>query len=160
MKIALEREYTQYYQQISKGIIGSRNERRAFLQSLQNDVEDYREQHPGATLSDIKDHFGYPERVVRDYIAALDEDALRHRLVGVRRRKVLNVCGLIVVSALIVFFGVVGVAICVDQSQDGGSSSITINYEEGYTQEQVESYYQDGIWKDQMSAYMETETDT
>lgn len=139
MSNEFERGLAQYYRQIMKKIVGFGKEKRVFLENLQNNVAEYCEQRPGVTLTDIQEHFGYPDHIADEYMAAMDEDTLRQRL---SRARVVKISVIAVAVVLIVTIVSVGVAVVsYDKATDGYSEEITITYMDGYTEEEVRSFY-------------------
>lgn len=136
-----ERELAGYYRQIQKKILGTRQEKQAFLQRFQRDVEEYREQHPEAAFAEFQEHFGTPALIAEDYIAALDEGTVQNRLSHAKAVKI----GMAVVAAAVVLtVASVGIAVVVGHKNatatDGYDQKIT--YMDGYTEQEVTNLYQ------------------
>ena len=53
--------------------------RRTLQKELRGDLLDYTQEHPGATMGELTEHFGAPETFAYEYIIAMD-DAKRQRL--------------------------------------------------------------------------------
>ena len=56
-----------YFREIKALLLCSKEQKDELLLGLKSDVEDFIEEHPDATLQDLKDHFGTPESIADSY---------------------------------------------------------------------------------------------
>lgn len=127
-----DKELVRYFCRIKRNIVGSRKEKRVFLQDLQENIEDYREQYPDATLSDIQERFGSPEHIGREYIIALDEDVLCGRIMRVNRKKAIVIGWIAAAVAALLVLGLYCVIDTVAHiDREVPITDVTITYTDG-----------------------------
>lgn len=69
MSMVRKKDLVKYYKEIEKSIMGSKEEKRKILKILHNDVEDFMDQNPDATVETIRGHFGDPALFAQESIS-------------------------------------------------------------------------------------------
>ena len=99
-----------YYAEVRRALKGSRQFKKQVLQDLKQDTTAFFAENPGASIADVRQHFGEPAAYAGSYTAAMDEQELSQMLSRVRfhRRLWLAVAVLIVliVAALAIQIGI------------------------------------------------------
>ena len=147
--MTIERELTRYYRQINKKLIGSKKEKSAFLENFKNDVEENRQQHAGTGFAGIREHFGEPQEIGREYVSALDEETVHKRL---SRAKAVKIAWITAIVILALAIAALGVAILLSKLESADDVvEVKVTYMDGYDEETVREYYNE----EDIQKYME-----
>ena len=95
-------ELSRYYAEVRQALEGSRRFKSSVLQDLKSDAEAFLAENPGATATDVRQHFGEPAAYAKEYTAALSGEELGQKLSNIRfhKRLWLTVAVLIVLTAV------------------------------------------------------------
>jgi len=88
----MDKELNKYLRKIRSMIPGSLCDRRRIMDSIENSIENYREQNPDASAAQIKAHFGSPEHIVADYLEEQSSERLL-RTLRIKKRILAIVAG-------------------------------------------------------------------
>ena len=105
MSMVRKKDLVKYYKEIEKSIMGSKEEKRKILKILHNDVEDFMDQNPDATVETIRGHFGDPALFAQESISYITPKEVgrftrKHR----RALTVAGVLAVVVVVSLIICY--------------------------------------------------------
>lgn len=95
-----------YFREIKALLLCSKEQKDELLLGLKSDVEDFIEEHPDATLQDLKDHFGTPESIADSYQSTVGESEIRKKF-HYSRRMAYIVGAAVSVLFLVIFVGFV-----------------------------------------------------
>ena len=95
-----------YFREIKALLLCSKEQKDELLLGLKSDVEDFIEEHPDATLQDLKDHFGTPESIADSYQSTVGESEIRKKF-HYSRRMAYIVSAAVSVLFLVIFVGFV-----------------------------------------------------
>ena len=95
-----------YFREIKALLLCSKEQKDELLLGLKSDVEDFIEEHPDATLQDLKDHFGTPESIADSYQSTVGESEIRKKFYYSRRMAYI-VGAAVSVLFLVIFVGFV-----------------------------------------------------
>ena len=95
-----------YFREIKALLLCSKEQKDELLLGLKSDVEDFIEEHPDATLQDLKDHFGTPESIADSYQSTVGESEIRKKF-HYSRRIAYIVGAAVSVLFLVIFVGFV-----------------------------------------------------
>lgn len=99
MSMVRKKDLVKYYKEIEKSIMGSKEEKRKILKILHNDVEDFMDQNPDATVETIRGHFGDPALFAQESISYITPKEVG-RFTRKHRRALIVVAVLAVVVAV------------------------------------------------------------
>lgn len=102
MSMVRKKDLVKYYKEIEKSIMGSKEEKRKILKILHNDVEDFMDQNPDATVETIRGHFGDPALFAQESISYITPKEVG-RFTRKHRRALIVAGVLAVVVAVSVF---------------------------------------------------------
>ncbi|MGI6265015.1 MAG: hypothetical protein ACOYJY_06080 [Acutalibacteraceae bacterium] len=139
MNRSTDRQVRRYIRQIRRELVGSRAEKKRYLDDFKNNVAEYRYRLPLADATYIRARFGEPKAIAASYLASLDPDDLRRRVEHVKKRRI----GWLVAAAAVllsIFFAII-FAVKWAGSHAAGYD-ITITYSDGYTEEEVTHFYE------------------
>ena len=95
-----------YFREIKALLLCSKEQKDELLLGLKSDVEDFIEEHPDATLQDLKDHFGTPESIADSYQSTVGESEIRKKF-HYSRRMAYIIGAAVSVLFLVIFVGFV-----------------------------------------------------
>lgn len=95
-----------YFREIKALLLCSKEQKDELLLGLKSDVEDFIEEHPDATLQDLKDHFGTPESIADSYQSTVGESKIRKKF-HYSRRMAYIIGAAVSVLFLVIFVGFV-----------------------------------------------------
>lgn len=95
-----------YFREIKALLLCSKEQKDELLLGLKSDVEDFIEEHPDATLQDLKDHFGTPESIADSYQSTVGESEIRKKF-HYSRRMAYIVGAAVSILVLVIFVGFV-----------------------------------------------------
>lgn len=95
-----------YFREIKALLLCSKEQKEELLLGLKSDVEDFIEEHPDATLQDLKDHFGTPESIADSYQSTVGESEIRKKF-HYSRRMAYIIGAAVSVLFLVIFVGFV-----------------------------------------------------
>ena len=76
-ELLMEKSVEQYLRQVEHALVAPRAIREGLIESLRGDIWDYLEAHPGADLDELCAHFGTPQKIADETLAALPPATLR-----------------------------------------------------------------------------------
>ena len=77
----LDKKLVVYYKQIEQKLVCSAETKRKIVQHLKQDVMDYLDEKPNATIDDdIIQHFGSPDVFAAEYISGFEDDEIDKRI--------------------------------------------------------------------------------
>ena len=80
MSKATERHWEEYLSKVSKALICDKKQKKAVLDQLRADVEDYLSENSEATVADIEGCFGTPESIAASFMENVDTVKLKRSL--------------------------------------------------------------------------------
>ena len=80
-------ERKQYYREIRRALNGSPKYKANVLTSLKLDVDTFCQEHPSATMADIRQFFGEPADYAKEYSATMTQEELGQKLAKVSFHK-------------------------------------------------------------------------
>ncbi|HIW73075.1 MAG TPA: DUF1700 domain-containing protein [Firmicutes bacterium] len=95
----MEREMEKYLKEIHKSLTCSEEQKRKILEGVRNGIHDYLDRNPGASIEEIREHFGDPAQIAQETIADLTPKDVR-RFTG-RARKAAVIAAALGVVAII-----------------------------------------------------------
>ena len=95
-----------YFREIKALLLCSKEQKDELLLGLKSDVEDFIEEHPDATLQDLKDHFGTPESIADSYQSTVGESEIQKKF-HYSRRMAYIIGAAVSVLFLVIFVGFV-----------------------------------------------------
>lgn len=95
-----------YFREIKALLLCSKEQKDELLLGLKSDVEDFIEEHPDATLQDLKDHLGTPESIADSYQSTVGESEIRKKF-HYSRRMAYIIGAAVSVLFLVIFVGFV-----------------------------------------------------
>lgn len=95
-----------YFREIKALLLCSKEQKDELLLGLKSDVEDFIEEHPDATLQDLKDHFGTPKSIADSYQSTVGESEIRKKF-HYSRRMAYIIGAAVSVLFLVIFVGFV-----------------------------------------------------
>lgn len=75
--LLMKKEVNQYLKQVERLLVAPRAERKRLIEALCSDMEDYAENHPGADMDELYAHFGTPQKIADEMLAAQPPAKLR-----------------------------------------------------------------------------------
>ena len=102
MSMVRKKELVKYYKEIGKSIMGSKEEKRKILKILHNDVEDFMDQNPDATVETIRGHFGDPALFAQESISYITPKEVGR--FTRKHRRALIVAGVLAVVVVVSLF--------------------------------------------------------
>ena len=103
MNVIMENELKGYCKQIKQVLTVSPKGKKIILQGLQNDIEEYLEQCPDATIDDIRAHFGAPAEIEAESLFDITSKDMKRYA---RRKKIIVTLILILIVSISTFLGV------------------------------------------------------
>ena len=95
----MEREMEKYLKEIHKSLTCSEEQKRKILEGVRNGIHDYPDRNPGASIEEIREHFGDPAQIAQETIADLTPKDVR-RFTG-RAKKAAVIAAALGVVAII-----------------------------------------------------------
>ena len=99
-----------YLRQVTAALKACGVYRKSVAQGIRADIEDYLEDHPGATEKSLQQHFGHPEEYVKEFLTGMSSEELARKLSAKRfgRKLAIIVAAgfLALVVALGIWFGI------------------------------------------------------
>ncbi len=94
----LDKKLVVYYKQIEQKLVCSAETKRKIVQHLKQDVMDYLDEKPNATIDDdIIQHFGSPDVFAAEYISGFEDDEIDKRISKIKKRRKWFIIALIAV---------------------------------------------------------------
>lgn len=109
-----QQELNQYYGGIRKALRGTPEYRKQVLDDLKNDVQSYLEDHPEATIGDVRQNFGDAAAFSREYDATISGGEQRKNQRNRNRIFVAVVAGIL---AVLLLFGA-GMAKIIEEQRE------------------------------------------
>lgn len=98
MIIEANRELKEYFKEIRSLLPVSHAKKQEIMEMFESSLGEFLEHNPGATVGEIKKHFGSPEMIAEEYLAAIDDVEIHN---NVKRKK--RFWYLVATSALVLF---------------------------------------------------------
>lgn len=113
MKNVPEKEIEKYLKEIKGALLCRNKDTKRMLDELKSSFYDYKDSHPDATVSDIKNHFGEAETIAEGFNAELNErDIKKYRI-----ERVLKIAIISILAAFLLFMVGLTVYVAIDSSE-------------------------------------------
>lgn len=121
-------DLNRYYREVRSWLPCSHKLKESIISRLQEDVQDYLEEHPDADAAQVRAHFGAPETIAAAYVDEMGTDTLLRDLRI--RRKIVSVTAGAMAAILALWMGVVGWAIVRELNSSNGHIVRDVGYGE------------------------------
>lgn len=141
MIIEANRELKEYFKEIRSLLPVSHAKKQEIMEMFESSLDEFLEHNPGATVGEIKKHFGSPEMIAEEYLAAIDDVEIHN---NVKRKK--RFWYLVATSALVLFLISAALIIIFYLQKAGNIPKYYVFREETYENpSNVEEIYNDGV---------------
>lgn len=104
--MSLRTQKNKYLRQVTAVLKTCGVYRKSVAKGIRADLEDYLEDHPGATAESLQRHFGHPEDYVKEFLAGMSSEELARNLSAKRFRRKLAITVAVIFLALVVALGI------------------------------------------------------
>ena len=92
------KELNNYYRQIKKLLVCSKSDKKKFLCSLDDNIEEYLKEHPNSDFSEIQEVMGTPQEIADEFLANESAEKIKNKITF---KKIILVAVIIVLTAIL-----------------------------------------------------------
>ncbi len=89
-----------YYKEIDKVLVCEKKEKKAFLDELKLNIEQYINDNNVKTIDEIKERFGSPQEIANSFLGDIDTSSLK-KLLSIKKAVIIALIVLVVIIAMV-----------------------------------------------------------